>query len=166
MKKSNNKLVAKKGFTIIEVVLVLAIAALIFVMVFIALPALQSSQRNTQRKSDLSRIASQISQFQSSSRGAIPVTTGTTGTLSSFVTNYLGGTTGTLAGDDYIDPSGMNYTIQSSSTATLTNSLSRIQYITGKVCGPGGTTANGSSRQYVLLMALEGQSAKYCLDNK
>ncbi|MBP6925380.1 prepilin-type N-terminal cleavage/methylation domain-containing protein [Candidatus Saccharibacteria bacterium] len=30
----------KKGFTIIEVVLVLAIAGLIFLMVFIALPAL------------------------------------------------------------------------------------------------------------------------------
>ena len=36
----------KKGFTIIEVVLVLAIAGLIFLMVFIALPALQRSQRN------------------------------------------------------------------------------------------------------------------------
>ena len=36
-----------RGFTIIEVVLVLAIAALIFLMVFIALPALQASQRDT-----------------------------------------------------------------------------------------------------------------------
>ena len=32
---------SKKGFTIIEVVLVLAIAGLIFLMVFVALPALQ-----------------------------------------------------------------------------------------------------------------------------
>ena len=46
------------GFTIIEVVLVLAIAGLIFIMVFIALPALQRSQRNTQRKHDLAIIAS------------------------------------------------------------------------------------------------------------
>ena len=35
----------KKGFTIIEVVLVLAIAGLIFLMVFVALPALQRGQR-------------------------------------------------------------------------------------------------------------------------
>ena len=35
------------GFTIIEVVLVLAIAGLIFLMVFIALPVLQRSQRDT-----------------------------------------------------------------------------------------------------------------------
>ena len=48
----------RKGFTIIEVVLVLAIAGLIFLMVFLALPTLQKSQRNTQRKNDLSIIAS------------------------------------------------------------------------------------------------------------
>ena len=42
-----------RGFTIIEVVLVLAIAALIFLMVFIALPALQASQRDTARKNDV-----------------------------------------------------------------------------------------------------------------
>ena len=44
----------KKGFTIIEVVLVLAIAGLIFLMVFVALPQLQSSQRDTQRRQDMS----------------------------------------------------------------------------------------------------------------
>ncbi len=43
----------EKGFTIIEVVLVLAIAALIFLMVFIALPALQRNQRDTARKTVL-----------------------------------------------------------------------------------------------------------------
>ncbi|MBS7346174.1 MAG: type II secretion system protein, partial [Candidatus Sacchiramonaceae bacterium] len=40
----------KYGFTIIEVVLVLAIAGLIFLVVFIALPALQRNQRDTQRE--------------------------------------------------------------------------------------------------------------------
>ena len=44
------------GFTIIEVVLVLAIAGLIFLMVFIAFPALQRSQRDTQRRNDLSKV--------------------------------------------------------------------------------------------------------------
>lgn len=43
----------RSGFTIIEVVLVLAIAGLIFLMVFVALPALQRNQRDTQRKNDL-----------------------------------------------------------------------------------------------------------------
>ena len=39
----------KHGFTIIEVVLVLAVAALIFLMVFIAIPSLQVMQRDTAR---------------------------------------------------------------------------------------------------------------------
>ena len=54
---------SKKGFTIIEVVLVLAIARLIFLMVFIALPALQRSQRNTQRRQDLSRIKAAVESY-------------------------------------------------------------------------------------------------------
>lgn len=65
-----------KGFTIIEVVLVLAIAGLIFMMVFIALPSLQRSQRDTQRSNDISRLQSQINAYQSNNRGRIP-TTGT-----------------------------------------------------------------------------------------
>ena len=54
----------KKGFTIIEVVLVLAIAGLIFLMVFVALPALQRGQRDSQRRSDISRFMSQINSYQ------------------------------------------------------------------------------------------------------
>ena len=46
----------KPAFTIIEVVLVLAIAGLIFLMVFIALPALQRNQRDAQRKQDVNRL--------------------------------------------------------------------------------------------------------------
>jgi prepilin-type N-terminal cleavage/methylation domain-containing protein len=62
----------KKGFTIIEVVLVLAIAGLIFLMVFIALPALQRAQRNTQRENDLSRFLTAITDFQTNNNGQMP----------------------------------------------------------------------------------------------
>jgi len=64
-----------KGFTIIEVVLVLAIAGLIFLMVFIALPALQRSQRDSARKSEVGAIASAITSYQSNNRNAIPSAT-------------------------------------------------------------------------------------------
>ena len=53
----------KRGFTIIEVVLVLAIAGLIFIMVFIALPTLQRSQRDTQRKNNLSAIVAAMNSW-------------------------------------------------------------------------------------------------------
>ena len=64
MTKKDNK----KGFTIIEVVLVLAIAGLIFAMVFIALPALQRSQRDQSRKNDTSTVAAAINNWNSANR--------------------------------------------------------------------------------------------------
>ncbi|MBQ3445316.1 type II secretion system protein, partial [Candidatus Saccharibacteria bacterium] len=61
----------KKGFTIIEVVLVLAIAGLIFLMVFIALPALQRSQRNTQRRDDYSMLSTAVTNYMSNNGGRL-----------------------------------------------------------------------------------------------
>lgn len=60
------------GFTIIEVVLVLAIAGLIFLMVFIALPALQRAQRDTQRRDDLARVSTALTQYQTNNNGRLP----------------------------------------------------------------------------------------------
>lgn len=68
----NTKLQQRKGFTIIEVVLVLAIAALIILMVFIAWPALQRTQRDQARKSDIALIVSTISTFKSNNKGKLP----------------------------------------------------------------------------------------------
>ena len=68
----------KKGFTIIEVVLVLAIAGLIFMMVFLALPALQRSQRDTQRRDDMARFQAQIANYQTNNRGQVPNNTAAT----------------------------------------------------------------------------------------
>ncbi len=57
MKKS------QKGFTIIEVALVLAVGALIFLVVFLAVPALQRNQRNDARKRDQSQIVEAITSY-------------------------------------------------------------------------------------------------------
>ncbi len=62
----------RSGFTIIEVVLVLAIAGLIFLMVFIALPQLQRAQRDTQRRDAIASFQSAITQFQVNNNGRIP----------------------------------------------------------------------------------------------
>ena len=67
MAKNNTNF--KKGFTIIEVVLVLAIAGLIFLMVFVALPALQRSQRDTARRNDLARVDTSLVQYQTNNQG-------------------------------------------------------------------------------------------------
>ncbi len=70
MNKLKNK---KQGFTIIEVVLVLAIAGLIFLIVFLALPRLQKNRRDTQRKTDLGTILSQLEQRAGNSQSTYPV---------------------------------------------------------------------------------------------
>ncbi len=69
-----NKKQTVKGFTIIEVVLVLAIAGLIFLMVFVALPALQSGQRDTARKQDVGNVGTAINNYSSANRGKLPTT--------------------------------------------------------------------------------------------
>lgn len=58
----------KNGFTIIEVVLVLAIAGLIFLMVFLALPALQRSQRDSQRKRHADAIIGALNNLAANNR--------------------------------------------------------------------------------------------------
>ncbi len=62
----------KKGFTIIEVVLVLAIAGLIFLMVFVAMPALQRQQRTIQRRNDLQRFAAQSIKYRAANGNRNP----------------------------------------------------------------------------------------------
>jgi len=53
------------GFTIIEVALVLAIAGLIFLVVFLAVPALQRNQRNDAIRRDIAFVAEAMSSYQS-----------------------------------------------------------------------------------------------------
>ena len=70
MKKGEMK--EKTGFTIIEVALVLAIAGLIFLMVFLALPALRATQRDTERREDIMSFLENVKKFQNNNRGALP----------------------------------------------------------------------------------------------
>ncbi|HMR85878.1 MAG TPA: type II secretion system protein [Candidatus Nanoperiomorbaceae bacterium] len=63
----------ESGFTIIEVVLVLAIAGLIFLTVFLALPALQKSQRDNARRQDVGRVVAGVQQYLTDN-GSTPAT--------------------------------------------------------------------------------------------
>ncbi len=67
---------ADQGFTIIEVMIVLAIGGLILLIVFLAVPALQRNGRNTQRKADVGNVLSGVSEYISNNGGALPTTTG------------------------------------------------------------------------------------------
>ncbi len=69
MLKPQTKLKDQKGFTIIEVLIVLAIAGLILLIVFLAVPALQRNSRNTTIKNDASAFAGGFSEFSSNNDG-------------------------------------------------------------------------------------------------
>ena len=59
------------GFTIIEVALVLAIAGLIFLVVFLALPALQNSQKDTTKRQDVAKVVAAIESYYSDGGGSL-----------------------------------------------------------------------------------------------
>lgn len=70
----------EKGFTIIEVLIVLVIAGLIMLIVFLAVPALQRSSRNTQRRDDVAKLLAIASEFSNNNNGTLPTAAGCFGT--------------------------------------------------------------------------------------
>jgi len=139
----------EKGFTIIEVVLVLAIAGLIFLMVFIALPSLQRGQRDAQRKTDLSRALTKVSDYQSNNRNSLPTN------WADFATKYL------KAGNDtFVDPSGTDYAFVARDTSEVTGAFEaeqgKVYYTTGATCGDDGKVTAAGGRKVALRMKLEG----------
>ncbi len=152
-----------KGFTIIEVVLVLAIAGLIFLMVFIALPALQRNQRDTARKTDASTVAAAVTSFTSNNRGALP----TTATIQSYVNeksdNSVKVLVNTTTGAQTINPA--------TGTATATTTAVGVQdgllVVTfGTTCSTSGANqalAAGTARQFTVVTKLESSGgAAFC----
>lgn len=68
-----DKLTKRKGFTIIEVVIVLAITALIIVIVLLAVQALQRSQRTKANQDAAGRLLQQITNYESALGGNTPI---------------------------------------------------------------------------------------------
>ncbi len=85
MKKLQNQ---QSGFTIIEVLIVLAIAGLIMLIVFLAVPALQRNSRNTQIKNDVATVVGGMNEFASNNNGALPadICSDTAGTVRAVAT--------------------------------------------------------------------------------
>lgn len=152
MKKTTTKY---KGFTIIEVVLVLAIAGLIMLMVFIALPALQRSQKDTQRKNDMSRFISQIQQYQSNNRNKIPEKS----EWETFKTNYL-----IVNGETFDDPDGTAYVLTEEdslpnggilSAATFEANEHKLHIYRNATCDGEKVVASTGSRKIAIQYKLE-----------
>ena len=147
------------GFTIIEVVLVLGVAGLIFIVVFTALPGMQVSARDTQRRESIMTFVSKVKDFQTNNRGALPNDTPTTKTTKVTVSGTTIETGGYGAvgaqnanllnwagfyrdylGKEFRDPMGYNYNI----VAVLCGSSADVECETTK----SGGIANVSDKAF------------------
>lgn len=157
-----------RGFTIIEVLIVLAIVGLIMVIVFLAVPALQRNARNTSLNTDANNTLSAVGEYVSNNGGNLPTT----------VTGFTaGGSSATLD----VTPSSGNpvqvklggnvsaLTRVATGSLTTASSVGAMQVVTGTngVCNPTGTgmgvAGTGGTRSYAILYVAEGANGSKIL---
>lgn len=143
-----------RGFTIVEVSLVLGIAGLIFLMIFIALPALQRQSRDTARKEDINELITAIKKYQTNNRGALPTGTGTFSMSSGGAASTWGGFLQKYMDSyDFVDPDGPDYVLSVSECSGQANgnctgsAKGAIEDVTGK------TFESNGFKIYVILQA-------------
>ena len=142
---------AKKGFTLIEVIIVLAIAALIMVVVFNSVGGAQRSQRDSQRRTDLGYLVSQLEQYAGNNNGDYP----DPGDLSTFTANYIENND-----KSFRDPvAGEHYVL-------VENSSLESQESPSGLCGGGGNlTENGYQEVYYNRMTRRSFAIEVCLES-
>lgn len=150
----------KQGFTIIEVVLVLAIAGLIFLMVFLAFPALQRNQRDTQRRQDYANLSAAVISTATNNNGEFPAD---------------GSIDGKALNKDGADPQGNAYSItisKGTSAITLPTgnnfALGRVYVYQYAQCvngSPVRSRSDYSAKQFAIYAPLE-DGGKYCLNGQ
>lgn len=143
---------AKKedGFTIIEVLIVLAIGAAIIVIVLLAVPALNRNSRNTQRKNDVQAILGGVNEFISNNAGVMPAAYDAPGKQ---ITGPAGST-----------PAGtkLNYydAVVFAAGVQVALATDTVRIVTAAQCGAAGATAQGSARQVAVQYMTEGTTAR------
>ena len=138
------------GFTIIEVALVLAIAGLIFLVVFLALPALQKSQKDMAARQDIGRIVSALQIYKTDNNGALPPSESYSPSASIGFSRYFGGKLSQIT-SVWISTVGSGYGVNPN---TRTSNV-----IVGSLC-PGDTRTPTSSDAAVNVMLSSGKP--YC----
>lgn len=145
-----------KGFTIIEVVLVLAIAGLILLMALVAWPALQSSQRDSARKNDVGSVASAVSTYVSNNKGKFPANGET---LSKYATNVSTNSTtmNIIAFRESVS-------VEDGEVTVVTAATCDAQGDTGEAATY--TLKRGTTRQFVVITRLEASGGSaFCQDS-
>jgi prepilin-type N-terminal cleavage/methylation domain-containing protein len=146
------KLLNKEGgFTLIEIVLVLAIAGLIFVIVFLGVSGAQRARRDTARKADADRFLAAAEQYAGNNNGDYPTVVAH---LDTYVTNAT-------------DPStGAAYTKTYGTLTTGYDSAGEIEFSRSANCVGNVLTAISpvQNRKFAVAVYQEA-GGSYCIDN-
>jgi prepilin-type N-terminal cleavage/methylation domain-containing protein len=130
----------QSGFTIIEVMIVLAVAGLIMAIVFLAVPALQRNNRNTQRRNDVANFMGAVNEYITNNNGSLPATSNMTAVNTLWKPSAVTAPTSVLTGAQGAE---------SASTDT-------VRLVVNARCGSGGASVAGTSnRQFVVLFGVE-----------
>lgn len=157
----------QRGFTIIEVMIVLAIAALILVIVFLAVPALQRSSRNTQRKTDASNELAALSDYVSNNNGQLPTPASggaCAGGGADKACSFIGD-----AKLGYYQSSNVKFETSPTNSDvtgfTSTPDAEHLFLIGDAQCSNATTPTTGTSaRQYVAYYGIEGSTKTQCVE--
>ena len=136
----------QQGFTIIEVMIVLAIAGLIILVVLLAVPALQRNSRNTAIKNDASALAGGVTEYESNNDGAVPAVATQSGSSVTFCDAATCSSSVAPATAKVQSSTVVNYEVATSSTTTATSTnfdLGTVDVVFKAKCGASsGTTQN------------------------
>ncbi len=88
-----------KGFTLIEIVLVLAIAGLLLVVVFLAVAGAQKARRDNQRKNDLAQFVAAVGNYAANNQLQTPEDIPE---LNALIANYFASRSDPLTGTQYV----------------------------------------------------------------
>lgn len=175
MAKSN-----KKGFTITEVVIVLAVAGLIFAIVFAAIPGLKRSSRDSQRRNIALRLKTEIETYASNNEGQYPFVDvpsanppkdctqvdNNSDSCYDWYNHYVNGKL------NISDPSsgtnvGINYGIAAPPSSPW--KAGNVYIVVGAKCNGAGVTVNAgatqNSKDFALAIMLENSGSWTCIDN-
>ncbi len=149
---------------------------------------MQRSQRDTQRRNDLARVATGITQYQTNNNGKLPyygktdpvdggnkiadickgavsTTTATPNNPECFIKNYMNGVNATE--NEFMDPDGWSYglTIQDFKDFKGIKDFDHMVYIVHHAGCDGETVVTSkNARDYAITYKLEGNGT-YCADN-
>ena len=159
MKNQLRKL--NQGFTIIEVLIVLAIAGLILAIVFLAVPALQRNSRNTSIRSDSASVLAGVNDYVANNNGALPAASG----AQAGPTINIGA--GAAAAEAKVRGS-TTVTIIAAGCGGAAPALGNINIRTGCKCNPAGTASVAAARAVTAEFLIEpnsGAPAPQCIES-